>query len=1267
MPKQLNGKFFAKLILLNLFLVLSLYAAPSVAYISGASEPWRKTSYKTSMTEVFGEGNWTDYRMSEGTLPFEGGYSFIYIEGSDSTATELQNYLDANRALIETYVSNGGTIFLNSAENDLASNDLFVGFGDVHIITNYSRSVDAVDPTHTIWNGPYPVVTTNTGGYFGHSDVRSTQNNITNIITGSAGDPTEGKVVFGTFSYGNGFVMLGGMTAVDYHQPTANDENKNLLKNILSFVGVTKVEEISGGGEANEAPTISTEYTNITVSEDNGTTSFDINTTDTDGDDLTITVESNNTNIVTVSPSWNGAVSQATYDSQVLGFDVSTVANANGIAKVTVVVNDGENNVSKSFDINVTAVDDAPVATAMAATVGPSSQNTFDTFIPTFSDAENNNPIMLKIESLPTVGKFESDLDGDGVWEEILTVPFEVPMNQLSKYRYNAGNNTGQNTEVSWSVMTSEDNTYQSGVWSNTTTGVVTIVDSSSNNAPAVNIFMDGGDVNGAVVTIDEDTKTNPIYINFSDDYTPAAFLLGVVSSSDNTKASLMDGDFNITRVSDNNVSVIISPKANIYGDVNISLGAFDGDKNSTKTFTLRINAVNDKPVGTDFEKTIDEDNNYLFSSLDLASIYNDTNDSSQDVAETDLEIFNIVTLPSHGKLHLGDNVALSGDTNITKANLTSLVYTPDTNVNTNVSFSWKAFDGELWTDIKLATININSIDDRPTLAVISDETVLEDSNEFNVTLSGNDVDNDTITYTATSQDTSKATVSIVDGKVVVTPVANANGTVRVIVQAQANGQSTSQSFDVELTSVNDAPSVDTVFNDITVQEDNGTSNYSLNISDIEGDELKVFVESSDSSILSVSSSWPETLTQSDYRDSLDFNLTTLKDANGLVTVSVRVVDENNDTVTQTFDVNVSKVNDKPVVPSLADKIVYKNFADINISLGATDVDGDTLTYSVVASDSSIIDLNSSNNVLTLKSIEGQSGNTDVNVTISDSQYSVSKVFSLKILSFEDGDNIEEEGAVSVESDVNATKTIVEVPDDNLTLTMKENTDGTVAHEIEIDGKKTMATSEVNGSVVDITPTGMFTTYEDTNNALKAEVNATITGKAIHILDVNGTAIKAESEIVGAQTVIKKDANGSLEIETSVEVDANTTISVKAKADGSAQHTVSKGGKVSKATSNLKGAQTVIKVTGDVETTAGQVDDNNGFYIKAVAVTKADGTSITRFVKVSQSDENNITVLGNTMSVATPFDAGNSSTIEQIGGTLYIKVDTTISDKLIVE
>ena len=77
---------------------------------------------------------------------------------------------------------------------------------------------------------------------------------------------------------------------------------------------------------------------------------------DLDSDDLNIIVESNNTAILNVTPNWTNTLNQASYDGVVLDFNLTTPPKVSGLARVSVTVNDGDENSTKSFDVNVRGV-----------------------------------------------------------------------------------------------------------------------------------------------------------------------------------------------------------------------------------------------------------------------------------------------------------------------------------------------------------------------------------------------------------------------------------------------------------------------------------------------------------------------------------------------------------------------------------------------------------------------------------------------------------------------------------------------------------------------------------------------------------------------------------------------------------------------------------------------------------------------------------------------------------------------------------------------
>ncbi|MCK4442018.1 MAG: hypothetical protein KAU90_08415, partial [Sulfurovaceae bacterium] len=205
--------------------------------------------------------------------------------------------------------------------------------------------------------------------------------------------------------------------------------------------------------------------------------------------------------------------------------------------------------------------------------------------------------------------------------------------------------------------------------------------------------------------------------------------------------------------------------------------------------------------------------------------------------------------------------------------------------------------------------IEINVTNQILELDTISDINIKEDDSSFTIELNATDSDGDDITYTAISRDISIATVSISDNNLTITPIPNANGIVTIDVNATANNKSVVKSFDVNITAVNDKPVINTIFNDLTIKEDNGTSSYDINISDIDSSDLNLTIESNDTNILTVTPNWSGLLDANNWIK--DFNLTTVKDANGIVRITITLNDGLLNEV-KTFDVNVTAKDKTP-------------------------------------------------------------------------------------------------------------------------------------------------------------------------------------------------------------------------------------------------------------------------------------------------------------------------------------------------------------------
>jgi choice-of-anchor C domain-containing protein len=144
-----------------------------------------------------------------------------------------------------------------------------------------------------------------------------------------------------------------------------------------------------------------------------------------------------------------------------------------------------------------------------------------------------------------------------------------------------------------------------------------------------------------------------------------------------------------------------------------------------------------------------------------------------------------------------------------------TFVYTPNANFNGTDSFQVRANDGQANSPVQTFAINVAAVNDAPTLAAaLADRTVAEDTAwSYTVPLGTfADVDNATLTWSARlgngdplpSWLAFDAATRTFSG----TPPLNFNGTIELSVRASDGSSTASDTFNLTVTPVNDAPAV---------------------------------------------------------------------------------------------------------------------------------------------------------------------------------------------------------------------------------------------------------------------------------------------------------------------------------------------------------------------------------------------------------------------------------------------------------------------------
>ncbi|MGE0020968.1 MAG: T9SS type A sorting domain-containing protein [Draconibacterium sp.] len=203
--------------------------------ISTAGQPWGQSTNEQAMDMVFGAGNWDQlyYETLDANALLSENYDFIFMEGGAHIADEMETFVDANISKMETWVANGGTLFLNAAPNE--GDGMNWGFWGITLQYNsgpYSGNVKAVDINHPIFTGPFaPVTNEYTGTYFAHAIIPEELN--VKFLINEYNNPD--YHVLSEFDWEKGKVFVGGMTTTNFHSP--QPDAFNLRANILNYLG----------------------------------------------------------------------------------------------------------------------------------------------------------------------------------------------------------------------------------------------------------------------------------------------------------------------------------------------------------------------------------------------------------------------------------------------------------------------------------------------------------------------------------------------------------------------------------------------------------------------------------------------------------------------------------------------------------------------------------------------------------------------------------------------------------------------------------------------------------------------------------------------------------------------------------------------------------------------------------------------------------------------------------------------------------------------
>nr|WP_274021912.1 tandem-95 repeat protein [Vibrio parahaemolyticus] len=673
----------------------------------------------------------------------------------------------------------------------------------------------------------------------------------------------------------------------------------------------------------------------------------------------------------------------------------------------TYVVTSGGVSESTTVEVNVTPVNDAPVAKGDIATTQEDTAVTIDV--------------------LPN----DTDVDGDTLSIQSASVPSDQGTVEIvdGKLVFTPAENFNGDAEITYTVTDGQL----------TDEAKVTVTVNPVNDAPTIKV--------DAVESITEDAvsiDTVVAALTVRDTDTPEDQLAVSLENNSNGYFVLVGDEVKLTQAG---VDAVNNDELNLK-DLTISASVSDGvNPTASDSDSLIVNRVNDAPtvenaiadqeLSEDFA-TYTIDLNDAFKDSDSALNFSVTGNSnvlvsiengiatisptadwngsetltftatdpsgesisqrvdftvapvvdieadSADVVEDTPTIINVLgndTFESTDKLVSLD--AENGPKNGTVIvnNDGTVTYTPDDNYVGKDTFTYVVTSGGV-SESTTVEVNVTPVNDAP---VAKDDTAITDEDTpvtIDVLPNDNDIDGDKLSIQSASVPEAQGKVEIVDGKLVFTPAENFNGQAE-ITYTVTDGQLTDEAkVTVTVNPVNDAPTikVDAVesITEDAVNTDTVVATLTVRDTDTPEDQLTVSLENNSNGYFVLVGNEVK-LTQAGV-DAVNNDELNLKD----LTISASVSDGVNPTANDSDSLIVNRVNDAPTVENaIADQELSEDFATYTIDLNDAFKDSDSVLNFSVSGNSNVL-VSIENGIATISPTADWNGSETLTFTATD-------------------------------------------------------------------------------------------------------------------------------------------------------------------------------------------------------------------------------------------------------------------------------------------
>ncbi|NCG72786.1 tandem-95 repeat protein [Vibrio parahaemolyticus] len=548
--------------------------------------------------------------------------------------------------------------------------------------------------------------------------------------------------------------------------------------------------------------------------------------------------------------------------------------------------------------------------------------------------------------------------------------------------------------------------------------------------------------------------------------------------------------------------SVTYTPNDNYHGTDSFTYIVTSGGVSESAIVEVNVTPANDAPVAKDDIATTQED-----TAVTIDVLPNDT-----DVDGDKLSIESVSVPKEQGTVEVVDG---------------KLVFTPAENFNGDAEITYTVTDGAL-TDQATVKVTVNAVNDTPVVeSNIADQTLAEDFTPYTIDLNTafSDVDNVDGELTFSVSGNSNIQVAIVNGIATITPTADWNGSETLTFTAtDPSGESVSQPVNFTV-----APVADIVADKATVVEDTSTVIKVLGNDTFEGDGKVVSLDTNNgpaNGTVSVNPDGSVTYTPNDNYQGTD-SFTYIVTSGGV-------------SESTTVSVDVTPVNDAPVAKD--DTAITDEDTPVTIDVLPNDngIDGDKLSIQSASVPEAQGKVEIVDGKLVFTPAENFNGDAEITYTVTDGELTDAAKVTVTVNPVNDAPTIKVDAVESITEDAVNTDTVVatltvrdtDTPEDQLTVSLENNSNGyfvLVGNEVKLTqaGVDSVNNDELNLKDLTISASvsdGVNPTANDSDSLIVNRVNDAPTIKVDAVESITEDAVNTDT-VVATLTVRDTDTS----------------------------------------------------------------------------------------------------------------------------------------------